>query len=223
MGHLTGVDADDRFNWEADLSVDIDVVDIGYIRVNLFVGVETIVGSELRAVDPNQNNYTVDSSVFIRLPRGELMTTFHHVSRHLGDRPGLESISWNMLGFGYGDTFTLGGGIALDAGGRAMWTVERAGVDYVGQYDGYIEASRSLTERYALVARAEGVTVDLDPLAFGRESRQGGHLSGGLRITTGVATVDVYLAREQRIDVSSGLRDLASWTQLGIRLSTGHR
>ena len=62
--HLNGADADTRFNWDADLSIDVDVVDAGYFRGNLFINIETIIGNEFRAVDPNQNNYTADISVF---------------------------------------------------------------------------------------------------------------------------------------------------------------
>ena len=150
--HLDGVDADTRFNWDTDVSIDVDVVDAGLFRGNLFVNIETIVGNESRGIDPNQNNYTADLSVFVRLPRGELSTAFHHVSRHLSDRATNDSISWNMFGVGYGDRFTIGG-FELEAGVRAMWAVERAGVDYDTQYAGHTRVVRSLSDRFALSRR----------------------------------------------------------------------
>ena len=219
IAHLSGTDADQRFNWDADVSIDIDVVDASFFRSSLFVDVETIVGSEIRDVDPNQINYTADVSTFIRLPRGELMTTFHHVSRHLSDRATDKSISWNMVGLGYGDRFTLGQ-FVFDAHGRALWTIERAGVDYEAQFDGRVTLTRPLSPRYALTASVSGVAVKMDPLGLGRDNRTGGQVAGGLTITTGVTAVDLFVALEQRIDALSGSLDLPSWTQVGIRLRT---
>ena len=94
--HLSGTDADNQFNWDTDLAVDLDVVDVGFLRANIFANVETMVGSERRGVDPNQSGYRLDVTVFFRLPRGELASTFHHVSRHLSDRATTESVSWNL-------------------------------------------------------------------------------------------------------------------------------
>ncbi len=218
IAHLSGADADERFNWDADLSVDIDIVDAGFFRGSLFVDIETIIGSQTRNVDPNQNNYTADMSAFLRLPHGELMTTFHHVSRHLSDRATARSISWNMVGVGYGHRFSLGR-FDLDANGRALWTVERAGVDYDAQFDGQVRLTLPLSERYALTASAGGVAVQIDPQESGRDGRTGGQVEGGLRIATGVTTVDLFVALEQRIDAIPGSEDLARWTQLGIRLT----
>ena len=217
--HLSGAEADRRFNWDADVSIDVDVVDTGFVRGNLFVDVETIIGSEFRDIDPNQNNYIADISAFVRLPRGELMATFHHVSRHLSDRAAQASISWNMVGLGYGDRFTFGR-FELDASGRAMWTIERAGVDYDAQFDSHVRLTRPLSKRYALTAAAAGVAVQIDPREFGRGHRTGGRIEGGLRITTGVTAVDLFVALEQRIDAMSTSAEVLRWTQLGIRLKT---
>ena len=220
--HLNGADADTRFNWDADLAIDVDVVDAGYFRGNLFINIETIIGNEFRGVDPNQNNYTADLSVFTRLPKGELSTTFHHVSRHLADRATDKSVSWNMFGVGYGNTFTLGN-LNLDAGVRALWTVERAGVDYDAQYGGYLKVIRPFNDRLALIGTIDGVSVRIDPFARNRSGYEGGQLEAGLRITTGVATVDLLVGHERRIDATSTLRELTEltrWTQFGIRLTT---
>ena len=216
--HLNGVDADTRFNWDADVSFDMDVVDAGLFRGNLFIDVETIVGSEFRGVDPNQNNYIADVSVFVRLPHGELSTTYHHVSRHLSDRATEGSISWNMFGVGYGDRITMGR-FELDAGLRALWTVERVGVDYDAEYTGYASLMRTLDERFALFGSADGVFVQVAPRRFNRSEQKGGRVGGGLRIVTGVAAVDLFVAREQRIDARC-LRERTRWTQFGIRVTT---
>lgn len=217
--HLNGIDIDPHFNWDADVSFDIDVVDAGLFRGNLFMNVETIVGSEIRNVDPNHNSYTADVSVFVRLPRGEISSTFHHVSRHFSDRATTDSISWNMFGVGYGDRFTLGR-FKVDAGLRALWTVERAGVDYEAEYAGYASVVRPLNRRLALFWSVDGVTVQMDPHMLNRSDQRGGHVESGLRIATGVSAVDLFVAREQRIDPTSDRHELVSWTQFGIRVAT---
>ena len=217
--HLNGVDADDRFNWDADISIDVDVFDLGLIRGNMFINVETIIGTELRSIDLNQDNYISDLSVFVRLPRGELMTTFHHVSRHMVDRPGVRSVSWNMLGVGYGHRFTLGH-LDVDAGGRAMRTIKGWSVDYTSQFGGYLKLVRPISDRLSLIGSGDGVAVTLDPLKARGGHKRGGRLEGGLRIATGVTAFDLFVAREQRIDATSQLRELTRWTQFGFRLST---
>ena len=88
--HVTGDrvtgDGQSQFKWDPDIGVDMDVFDLERIRGNVFMNVETMIGDERRAIDPNQSAYTFDLSVFTRLPRGEFGTTFHHISRHRSDR-----------------------------------------------------------------------------------------------------------------------------------------
>ena len=119
-----GAGGEAAFDWDLDLSIDFNLFDVGFARGNVFGNFETIIGSELRDIDPNQSNFTVDLSIFFRLPRGELAATFHHVSRHLVDRARQASVSWNMLGIAYGDRFSIGQ-LEVDAGVRSMGTLLR--------------------------------------------------------------------------------------------------
>jgi hypothetical protein len=73
--HLNSADADKQFNWDADVSIDVDVFDVRFFRGNLFVNVETIIGDEFRTADLNQSDYVADLSVSVRLPRGRIVTT----------------------------------------------------------------------------------------------------------------------------------------------------
>jgi hypothetical protein len=218
VAHLAGDDADRRFNWDVDTAIDVDLVDVGFLRGSVFVGVETIVGSEHRGVDPNQAGYTLEASAFLRLPRGELATTFHHVSRHLADRATTDSVSWNMAGVSYGDRFSLGS-FGVEAGGRGMRLTGRNGVDYDGQFDGYVNAARSISDGMAVIASAEGVIVPIDRGKFGRDTQRGGRLEAGLRVLTATTAVDVFVAWEQRIDPMFTVSDTSRWTQVGFRLA----
>lgn len=217
LSALAGADADSRFNWDADVRLDIDLFDVGVARANLLAGFETIIGGELRDVDPNQNNYVVDLSLFVRLPRGEIGGTFHHVSRHLGDRADQGSVSWNMVGVSYGDRFTIGP-VRVAAGARAMGTVERASVDYTAQFDWFGDVEVPLARRVSAIAAAEGVIAPVDRTLFRRTTRRGGLVLGGVRFPTGAGAIDLYAAWEQRIDAGQFTRDTARWFRLGLRL-----
>ena len=207
------------FNWDLDMLADLDLFDLGFLRGNMLGNFETIIGNEKRSVDPNQANYTVDLTAFIRLPRGELGTTIHHVSRHLIDRATDDSVSWNMVGVSYGDRFSLGR-FALEAGARGMGTVERAGVDYDGQFEGYVKMARPVGHGLAIIASAEGVVVPVEREIQGRDTMRGGRVEAGLRLLTRGSSVDVYVAWEQRIDAEVSAPGTIRWTQVGFRLAT---
>ncbi len=216
---LAGHGADARYNWDADLGIDVDLFDLGFVRGNLLANLETIVGSELRDVDPNQNSYTTDFAVFVRLPRGELGATFHHVSRHLGDRADLGSVSWNMAGVVYGDRFAAGP-VRVDAGARAMGTVERANVDYVAQLELHAAAELPINRRVSLVGDAMVVVVPVERAQLGRSALRGGRVLAGVRLPARVGAVDLLAGWEQRIDAGQFTRDTPRWFQLAVRLRT---
>lgn len=216
--HILNADDMARFNWDLDMSVELDLFDLGFLRGNMFGSFETIIGSENRSVDPNQANYTMDLSMFVRLPRGELSVTTHHVSRHLIDRATNDSVSWNMIGVSYGDRFAIGR-VDLVAGARGMATVDRSGVDYDGQFEGFVTMARSVRNWVAVIAGADGTLVPVTRATFGRDTRRGGRLEAGLRLFTGMSTLDVFVAREHRIDAEVGDPDTARWTEVGFRLA----
>ena len=219
LRHLDGANADSDFNWDLDLSLDFDFVDLGIVRGNVHGVFETIIGNEFRDVDPNQTNYVADLSVFIRLPRGELATTFHHVSRHQIDRPDAGSVSWNMVGVSYGDQLTVGR-FTIDAGVRAMGTVERAGVDYRGQLEGFLRLVRPVSPILSIIAGADGVIAPVATDVFQRDMQRGGRLEGGVRLRSPVGVTELFAAWEQRIDASPVRRQTTRWAQFGFRLMT---
>ena len=217
IDYLTGTSADHRFNWDVDMALDVDLFDVGAVRGNLFGNFETIIGGELRDVDPNQTNYMTDLSFFTRLPHGELGATFHHVSRHLSDRADRGSISWNMVGVSYGNRFTIGA-VDIDAGGRGMATVERAGVDYLAQFEGYAHLAVPVDQRLAIISTVEGVLAPVENDMFDRQTQKGGRVLGGLRVKSGVGAIDLFVAWEQRIDTDAFSRETGRFVQLGFRL-----
>jgi hypothetical protein len=87
-----------RFVWDANFGGDLDIVDYGGGRLTFVANYQTILGSEFRAFDPNQGNYTLEGAASARAGAFELAGVFHHVSRHLSDRPKRHPIDWNMIG-----------------------------------------------------------------------------------------------------------------------------
>ena len=216
----TRANGDDRFSWDTDIGADMDVFDLDILRGNVFANFEAIVGDEFRPVDPNQNNYIMDLSVFVRLPRGELGTTFHHVSRHLSDRSKSEAVAWNMLGVTYGDRFSVGA-FELDVGGRAFAKVGRSGVDYDNEVNGHVRLVRAVNDRLSIIVDIDGTVVGVDAEVFGRDTQYGGRVEGGVRIRGGVWAAELFIGRERRIDAVPFERRPIRWTQLGFRFVVG--
>ena len=158
----------------------MDVFDLLFARGSVFFNLETGVGDERRAIDPTQTNYTMDLSVFTRLPRGELGVTFHHVSRHRADREHPGAPSWNMLGLSYGDRLQLGT-FDIEIMGRWLGTVTSSEVDYGQEANAYLRVLRPLTERISVVGELDGSAAVTDESMFGREYLYGGSAHLGLR------------------------------------------
>lgn len=85
------------FVWDSWVGGRATLLRAGATSVYMAGGVETILGSELRTFDANQSNFVLEGG--LRRHRGPwtFSGVFHHVSRHLVDRPKEESVDWNML------------------------------------------------------------------------------------------------------------------------------
>ena len=208
---------DEQFNWDFDIAADFDIADLGFLRASIFYNLETITGTEFRNVDPNQSNYTLDTSVSTRLPRGEIAFTLHHVSRHLSDRTNRRGTSWNMLGVSYGDRFTVGE-VDLRPSVRYLKTIKRSQVDYEGELAGYLAVAAPMSPRVALYSKLTAVFVPVDPAEFDRTDRTGGLVEGGVRVVFNAAAVEGYAAWERRIDADPVLRVTEEWPALGFRV-----
>ena len=221
---------DERYNWDIDVNADMDVLDVGFLRANVFFNLETIAGTEFRRVDPNQTNFTLDTSVFGRsefirsifgrAPRAELGAVFHHASRHRPDRANRRGISWNMLGVVYGEQFTWAG-TDIRASVRALKTIERSPqVDYEGEIAGFLETTSPLNSRVALYVDLTGVIVPVDTAVFDRGTRSGGGIEGGLRVGFRGAALELHGGWEGRIDADPIALETERWGFMGFRVVT---
>ena len=212
------VSSDDKFVWDTDFGGDLDFADLRYFRGNLLVNFESIIGEQLRAIDPNQGNYTIDVSAWWRtgVLDAELGGTFHHVSRHLSDRDKEFAIAWNMVGFQYTSPLQIRSW-DVDIGSRLLKTIQRSFVDYTAEIGGSIQARRAVHPRVSLILEGELTLVSVDKSERGRDHQLGGRVEIGARFPGGDGAGELFLSWEQRID--AGPIDLkpTTFTMLGFR------
>ncbi|MBI4262843.1 MAG: hypothetical protein HY657_00575 [Acidobacteria bacterium] len=228
MEHLFS--EEERFVWDAKWGGELDLVDYGAGRFTFVANYQTILGSEFRAFDPNQGNYVLEGSLSARLPPSpraaertlgttvEVAGVFHHVSRHLSDRPKRHPVDWNMVG---GRIRAAMRGEGLDLEGRAdvRGVVQRTFVDYVWEVDSDGRARVRIRPRVALVAAGGLRVVGVDD-SRGRGTQYGARGEGGVRLEGRGAALELFVAAERRIDPYQLEFSTATWLTTGFRLST---
>ena len=212
------ISSDDRFVWDTDFGGDLDFVDVQHFRGNLLVNFEGIIGEQLRAIDPNQGNFTIDVSAWWRpgVLVTELGATFHHVSRHLTDRDKESAIDWNMVGFQH--TWPLPfRSWDIEIGYRALKTIQRSFVDYTAEVGGSLQALHVVHPRASLFLEAELTLVAVDQSEHGRNHQVGGRVEIGVRFHGGDGAGELFIARERRIDAEPFDLVPTTFTMLGFR------
>ncbi len=212
--HLGGDDI--AFVWDAHFGGDLDLVDYGAGRLTAQAAFETILGSEFRDFDPNQGNYLLGVSGSYRIRHTELAAVFHHVSRHLSDRPKQVPIDWNMLGIRVLQMVDAGA-LHVVLSGRSLWTVERSFVDYAAEIGGDIEARCALNGTVSAIAQGRAYAMLTVPESS-RGHQNGGSIEGGVRVAGSKGAVDFYVGYERRVDAEPFLGEARSWFVAGFRL-----
>jgi hypothetical protein len=207
---------DPRFEWDAHWGAELDFIDYGLGALTYYATYQTILGDEFREFDPNQGNYTLGSSASVRAGSVELAGVFHHVSRHLGDRPKRFAIDWNMIGARvrragvHGRTNLLA---QVDVRG----VIAKSFVDYEWEAEGHGRAQVRLTPRVALVALGAVRVVGVDD-SRGRGTQYGWRSDGGVRFEGGAAALELFVAGERRVDPYQLEFSTATWFTTGFRL-----
>jgi len=216
MEHL--VSDEQRFVWDATWGAEIDLVDYGVGRFTFVADYETILGSELRAFDPNQGNYTLEGSLSARARGVEVAGVFHHVSRHLSDRSKHQPVDWNLMGGRVRGGLTRG---RVDLEGRADLAriVQKSFVDYRWELNTEVGARVHVRPRVAIVAAGAARTVGVDGRR-GRATQHGFRGEGGIRLDGRAAAVDLFIAAERRIDPYQLEFSTATWLTVGFRISS---
>ena len=211
-------DDDPHFSWDTHWTGDFDLIDYVYGRLGFRADYETILGQEFRPFDPYQSNYYLSVSASFRRGSNEWALLFHHVSRHLGDRPKRDPVAYNAWIVRLLKRIERASG-TIDVTGNLGPVVARAWVDYnwLGNVD--VMVRRPLRSTRALYGRGYGETYGVDEDVAGRGQQWGGRLEAGVRFTGKAAAIDVFGGVERMIDANPLDRLTRQWAFAGFRLT----
>jgi hypothetical protein len=208
---------DHRFSWDTHWGGGIDLVDYVAGRLSMYADYQAVLGNEYRPFDPNQGNYTLAVAGSARAGRTEIAGVFHHVSRHLSDRPKRQSIAMNALlvrvlrAYSAGETtFT----VRAETGP----VIAHAYVDYTWMTAADLQVRRPLTDQVALFGRAVGEMYQVDEEIAQRKGQQGGRLEGGVRWSGTGGAIELFGGFEQMIDADPLDRQPRQWGFFGFRV-----
>lgn len=214
MEHL--VDDDPRFVWDGRFGGEVDLIDYGVGRATFAAEYQVLLGEQFRIFDPNQGNYTLAGSLSARVRGVEVAGVFHHVSRHLSDRPKRQPIDWNMAGARVRGTLTRGR-MHVDSRVDVRGVVQHSFVDYRWEADAEARARVTVAPQAAIVAAAGMRVLGVDG-SRDRGTQYGVRSEGGIRVEGPAAAVELFLAAERRIDPYQLEFSTGSWLTAGFRL-----
>lgn len=212
--------ADPRFTWDACVGGDLDVVDFGWGRVNLLADYEVVMGDELRPFDTNQGNYTLEASLALRVHGTELSGVFHHVSRHLADRPKPWSVAWNVLGLRVTRRF-VSESTAIDVGAGVGSIVQHASVDYAWTGDLRARIAHGLRSSVQLFGDGSVAWFGIDEMRSTRDTQWSGRVEIGVRIGGRAGDVEVFVGYARRADAYPTESAARRWPLAGVRIVGG--
>ena len=210
---------DPRFQFDMDAGGDLDIWDYVRGRVNTAFNYEAILGEEYQPFDPNQGNYSIEISSSVRVGATEVAGVYHHTSRHLGDRPKVFGIGWNLLGVQVAHARTSSVS-DWQVRARAARTTVNWFVDYAAEFTGDARYRRVLTPHVAVVGRASGILRTIDRRLSARASQRGGRLEGAVRFIGRGAGMEFYTGVEQRIEADAIEARPTRWAFLGFRVES---
>ena len=210
--------SDPRFNWSFNFGADTDVVDYGRGRATFRANYEALAGEEFRRFDVNQGNYLLEGSATLRLTRVEIGVVWHHMSRHVSDRPKRFPIDWNQLAGRMLATWTRGVTVAAwETDVRA--TVTKAYVDYTWEVESTARVRTPLRGRFSGVGVGNLRIVGVDG-SRDRGTQVAGRVEGGVRLNGRAAAAELFAGIERRLDPYQLEFGTSSWFLAGFRLTS---
>jgi hypothetical protein len=216
MEHL--LSEDPRYVWAATFGGELDMIDYGSGRATFVANYETILGSEFRAFDPNQGNYTLEGSTSARIGGVEAAGVFHHVSRHLSDRPKRFPVDWNMIGGRLAGSAARGRA-ALRGRVDVRGVIQKTYVDYRWEVESAGGARIAVHPRVALVSSGAFRVVGVDG-SRDRGTQYGFRGEGGVRLDGRGAALELFAAVERRLDAYQLEFSTVTWMTMGFRISS---
>jgi hypothetical protein len=210
---------DPRFTWDAHFGGNADIVDYVKGRVSVVADYEAVLGSEFRAFDPNQGIYILETSASAWAGQTEIAGVFHHVSRHISDRPKRYAIAWNILGARVLRKVDLGGlaSVAVIVGGGKV--VQHADVDYEWNTNADIVMRHAINRGVGVFAHGSGELFTVDTAIRGRTDTQySGRFEGGVRFDGRGGALELFAGVEHRLDADPHDYLPLTWAIAGFRM-----
>ena len=209
--------ADERFSWITHFGGSFDVVDLVWVRAGANIDFEAVEGSEYRPFDPNQGNYILEAFISARTSRFEIGPIFHHVSRHLSDRPKREAIAWNELGARLLQRRERGP-TTIDLDLEGGWAVQHSFVDYTWIGEGNVLVRHAIRPRIGVFGQASGKFFGVNGDVADRGSQVGVRVEAGVRLSGRGGVMELYVGYENRVDAYPLDRTSQVWGLTGLRL-----
>lgn len=210
--------SDRRFSWDSHYGGAFDLLDYVFGRATITADYQAVMGNEYRPFDPNQANYILEASLSGRSSdQTEIAAIFHHVSRHISDRPKSFAVAWNMLGGRYMHHAASGAttvDVALDFGR----VVQRSYVDYDWIGGGQFQVRRPLNAHAGVFLHTEGQLLLVDKTEIGRSRQAGARIEAGLRLNGRGGVMEMFAGYEKRPDAHPLDRTSQRWGLVGLRV-----
>ena len=209
---------DERFSWDAHFGGSFDLVDYVVGRATVTMDYQAVMGSEFRPFDPNQGNYILEASISGRASAAtEAAVIFHHVSRHISDRPKLFAVAWNLLG-GRLLHQAAAGRTTVDLALEGGRVVQRSYVDYTWLGEVNLQVRHPINSRAGVFAHGTGQAFIVDTIVAGRARQAGGRVEAGIRLKGRGGVMEIFAGYEKRVDADTLDRLQQRWGLAGLRL-----
>ncbi|HVG56519.1 MAG TPA: hypothetical protein VM846_18920 [Vicinamibacterales bacterium] len=208
---------DQRYSWDTHFGGEVDIVDYVVGRTTSVLDYQAVLGNEFRAFDPYQGNYILEIATSYRLQRTEVAAFFHHVSRHLSDRPKVFPVAWNILGVRVLRRTTFRN-LLVDFKGELGGTTQRVNADYVWSGKADVIVRRALTPRFGVFVHGTGQLMGVDSATPTRGTQAGGVAEGGVRIGGEAGVAEFFAGFERRFDADPLDFTAQRWLMVGFRV-----
>jgi hypothetical protein len=215
---VTPAVVDDRFAWDSHFGGSFDIADLVVGRLGVIIDYQAVMGSQYRPFDPMQGNYTLEGFVSARVNDAtEVAGIFHHVSRHLSDRPKAFAVAYNEVGARVMHHRALGATtMDLDVeGGRA---VQHSYVDYTWLGEAQVLVRHPINERVGVFAHGIGQVFMVNDALAKRGTQAGALAEAGVRMTGKAGALEIFAGYEKRVDADPLDRLSQRWGLVGFRL-----
>ena len=209
---------DERFAWDSHFGGSFDFVDFIAARMGVVVDYQAVMGNERQPFDPNQGNYTMEGFVSGRVaPNTEVAGIFHHVSRHLSDRPKNFAVAYNEVGARVMHRLAVGS-TSLDAEVEGGRTIQHSYVDYTWLGEAQLTVRRPVGDRTSVFVHGTGQVYLVNDTVANRGAQEGAMVEAGVRVHGRAGNLEVFAGYEKRVDADPIDRLSQRWGLVGFRL-----